>query len=167
MDPAEIRLIRYIVIGAEVFKKIRSSSNLWEPLKLCLHHVQSSAVRLLIANCAARWTPLWLRLWFYIIQGLTIGQWKYPESVADCQINFFDRHLSFFTCKSYNECSQICKLCKDCLTSMGLTKRPHFLSFQMPKAEQRLLRTCQLWRASSLRSLDRQIYDWKLLNEKI
>ncbi len=30
--------------------------------------------------------------------------------------------------------------------AMVLAKRPQFLFFQLPKAEQRSLRTCQLWR---------------------
>jgi hypothetical protein len=42
-----------------------------------------------------------------------------------------------------------CKLRKDCLTgishgAMVLTKRLHVFIFQLPKAEQRPLRTCQL-----------------------
>ncbi len=75
------------------------------PLKLCRHPVQSLAIRHLIANCAVRRTPLWLRLWFYIIQELANGEWKNSESVVDCETTFFDRHPSFFTRKSHDECS--------------------------------------------------------------
>ncbi len=42
-----------------------------------------------IAKCAVRRTPLWLRLWFYFIQGFTNALWKSSVSMAKCGMNLF------------------------------------------------------------------------------
>ena len=42
-----------------------------------------------IAKCTVRRTPLWLHLWFYIIQGFTNAQWKSSVSMAKCGMNLF------------------------------------------------------------------------------
>ncbi len=42
-----------------------------------------------MAKCAVRRTALWLRLWFYIIQGFTNMLWKKSFSMAKCGINIF------------------------------------------------------------------------------
>jgi hypothetical protein len=64
-------------------------------------------------------------------------------------IHFFDRHPSFFLVKAAMNAPHRCKLRKEGLTGIWhgaimLTKPIHFLSFQLPKAEQRPLRTSEL-----------------------
>jgi hypothetical protein len=58
-----------------------------------------------MAECAVWRTPLRLRLWFYIVQGLQNTLRKNLLSMANGGINFFYCHQSFFTCKSRYECS--------------------------------------------------------------
>ncbi len=42
-----------------------------------------------MCKCAVRCTALWLRLWFYIIQGFTNALWKKSFSMAKGGINIF------------------------------------------------------------------------------
>ena len=42
-----------------------------------------------MAKCAVRHTALWLRLWFYIIQGFTNALWKKSLTMAKCGMNIF------------------------------------------------------------------------------
>ncbi len=58
--------------------------------------------------------------------------------MANCGINFFDRHPSFFICKSAMNAPRMCKLCN------GVNKSLNFFIFQLSKAGQRPLHTCQM-----------------------
>jgi hypothetical protein len=55
----------------------------------------------------------------------------------------------FSLVKAAMNAPRLCKVCKDCLAgscngAMEFTKRLNFFIFQLPKVEQRQLRTCQL-----------------------
>jgi hypothetical protein len=68
-----------------------------------------------------------------------------------CGMNFFYHHPSFSLVKAAMSAPRICKFRKDCLTgtsndAMVLSKRLHFIIFQLLLAEQRPLHTCQLRR---------------------
>jgi hypothetical protein len=76
MDPAEIRLIQKVVIkerGQKFFlEKSARPQYFASPLNLQRRTVM--AIRHLTVNLAVMPTPLRLRLWFYIVQGLANTQ---------------------------------------------------------------------------------------------
>jgi hypothetical protein len=75
-----------------------------------------------MAKCAVRRTPLRLRLWFYIVQGLTNALRKnslslsLSLSMANVGINFFYFIQYFSLVKAAMNAPRICKLGKNCLT---------------------------------------------------
>ncbi len=106
------------------FKKIHPSPIPWEPFKDSAPS-HTLTILHLMAKCAVRQTPLRLHLWFYIVQGLANMRWKNLVSIANWGVNFFYRHLSFFTLKA--------ALNVNC--AMVLTKRFNFFFFQLSIAE--------------------------------
>ncbi len=84
-----------------------------------------------IAKCTVRRTPLWLRLWFYIIQGFTNALWKKSFSMAKCGMNFFwlssiilHWKKAPWTLSAFVNCAMVLK------------KRLNFFFFQWPKVNQ-------------------------------
>ncbi len=64
-----------------------------------------------IAKCAVRRTPLWLRLWFYIIQGFTNALWKSSVSMAKCGMNLFSIVIYYSSLvKGAMNAACVCKL---------------------------------------------------------
>jgi hypothetical protein len=88
-----------------LFRKFCPSPISWEPFNA---RAPSRTVigyyRHSMGTCAVRRTTLWLRLWFYIIQGFTNALWKSSVSMAQCGMNLFYCHLSFYTGKRRYEC---------------------------------------------------------------
>ncbi len=139
-DPAEIRLIRKVVIkerSAEVFRKylpVPPSPILWEPLKVWAPSRTVIGNWHLIANCTVRRTPFRLRLWFSIVQGLATNS----ESIANCRKNLFlVSSIVFLLINAAMNAPRLCKLCKDSLTCTGhgamVYKTHQFLNFLIAK----------------------------------
>jgi hypothetical protein len=64
-----------------------------------------------MAKCAAKRTPLWLRLWFYIIQGLTNALWKIWYQWPITEYAFFIVIHRFSLVKAAMNAQCICKMC--------------------------------------------------------
>jgi hypothetical protein len=113
-----------------------------------------------------RRTPLCLRLWFHIVQGLANRRLKNSVSIANCVINFFIPIFHLSLVKAGTNAPHLCKL----RIGQGArvpAKRLHFFIFVLPNAEQRpTIAQLPIAERLSLRSLDRLIYDYKLRNEK-
>jgi hypothetical protein len=86
-----------------------------------------------------RHTPIRLRLWFYIIQGLKIAKKFYINGQFWNKL-FLIVIFSSSLVKAAMNAPHICKW------RNGVYKRPQFIIFQVPKTQQRTLRTCQLRR---------------------
>jgi hypothetical protein len=104
------------------------------PLKIPHHLIQEFAIRHLMAKYAVRRTPLQLRLWFYIVQGLKKyatkkfiinGQWRNKL--------FFIVINRFSLVKVAMNVLRVSKLRKNCLTVIDhrtmVLKTPQFLNF--------------------------------------
>ncbi len=60
-----------------------------------------------MGKCAVRRTALWLRLWFYIIQGFTNALWKKSFSMAKGGINIFWKAL--WMLRAFVNCAMVLK----------------------------------------------------------
>ncbi len=83
-----------------------------------------------IAKCAVRRTPLWLHLWFYIIQGFTMCYEKVWFQWPNAEWNFFIVIYHSSLVKGAMNAAHICKL------RNGVKKRLNFFFFQWPKVDQ-------------------------------
>ncbi len=109
---------------------------------------------------AVRRTPLWLRLWFYIVRGLTNALWKNSASMANCGIHFFDCHHRFSLVKAAMNAARICKM------RNGVSKTPSISSFFKCQRRRKTIAHLSIAEGRSFWSLDMRIYDCKLRNEK-
>ncbi len=72
-----------------LFRKIHPYPIKWEPFNSRAPSRTVLAIKHSMSKCAVRRTALWLRLWFYIIQGFTNAQRKKSFSMAKGGINIF------------------------------------------------------------------------------
>jgi hypothetical protein len=125
---------------------------------------------ILCANCAVRRTPLRLRPWFYIVQGLTNVWRKNSESISNCGMNFFIVLFHSSIGESGMNVQRLCKLRKRPSYRWpwgnGFNKTATFLNFPIAKGGTRTIAHLLIAEGWSFRSLDRRIYDCKLRNEK-
>jgi hypothetical protein len=109
-----------------------------------------------MGKCTVRRTPLWLRLWFYIIQGFTNALWRKSNVEKTFLIVIYRSSLV----KAAMNAARVCKLHK------GVNKMPQFLLFSMAKGGTKTIAHLSIAEGSSFWSLDRLIYDCKLRNER-
>ncbi len=76
-------------VSRRLFRKIRMSPIEWEPFNARAPSRTVIAHYALNSQMAVRRKPLWLRLWFYIIQEFTNALWKSLVSMAKCGMNLF------------------------------------------------------------------------------
>jgi hypothetical protein len=133
------------------------------PLQQWRHLVQLLPIRHSIGKCPVRHTPLWLRLWFYIIQGFTNALWKnlINGQMRNKPFLIVIYHSSLV--KAAMNALRVCKLCN------GVKKTPQFLLFSLAKGGTKTIAHLSITEGSSFWSLDRCIYMYmyngKLRNE--
>ena len=101
-----------------------------------------------MGKCAVRRTALWVRLWFYIIQGFTNVLWKSLVSIAKCGMNLYHSSLV----KGTMNAAQVCKL------RNGVKKHLNFFYFQWKKVNR--------VRSEYLRSYLNWWHNWQLKNRR-
>ncbi len=97
-------------------------------------------------------TALWLRLWFYIIQGFTNAYEKNHFQWPKAEETFFDCHLSSSLVKGAMNAARLCKL------RNGVKKRLNFFYFQLKKVDQ--------VRSEYLRSYLNWLHNWQLKSRR-
>ena len=98
---------------------------------------------------AVRRTALWLRLWFYIIEGFTNALWKKSLSMAKCGMNIF-----WLSCIIPHWQKPRWMVCAFVNCAMVLKKRLNFFYFQWEKVDQ--------VRSEYLRSYLNWLHNWPL-----
>ncbi len=103
----------------------------------------------------------------YFVQGLANARLKISVSIANFGLNFFYPHLSFFTFKSWDECSAPLHIAQK--LSYGhwpwrnsVNKTPPFLHFLIAKGGTKTIVHLPITEGVSFRSLVRRIYNSKL-----
>ena len=106
-----------------------------------------------MAKGAVRRTALWLRLWFYIIQGFTNALWKKSFSMAKGGINIF---LLSSIILHWQKALWMLRAFVNC--AMVLKKRLSFFYFQWKKVDQ--------VRSEYLRSYLNWLHNWQLKSRR-
>jgi hypothetical protein len=112
-------------------------------------------------KCAVRRTPLWLRLWFHIIQGFKNALRKkfgFNGQMRNKPFLIVIYHSSLV--KAAMNAARVCKL------RNGVKKTPQFLLFSQAKGGTKTIAHLSIAEGSSFWSLDRLIYDCKFQNKR-
>ena len=102
---------------------------------------------------AVRRTALWLRLWFYIIEGFTNALWKKSLTMAKCGMNIF-----WLSCIIPHWQKPRWMVCAFVNCAMVLKKRLNFFYFQWEKEDQ--------VRSEYLRSYLNWLHNWQLKSRR-